>query len=128
MNDEELQAIRDRCDAATPGEWKIRIIEPEFENNAAQDDIVSIVAPMWEIADITTYERFVESSWNPAVDIADATFIAHARADIPALLAEVDRLRAALAEIASNGEFVPVWDIGRRMDVDIAKAALGVTP
>lgn len=31
-------------------------------------------------------------------DAADATFIAHARADVPALIAEIERLRALVAE------------------------------
>lgn len=36
------------------------------------------------------------SPWEPSTDEPDAVFIAHAREDVPALIAEVRRLRAAL--------------------------------
>ncbi len=35
---------------------------------------------------------------------ADATFIAHARTDVPTLCAEVRRLRAAMAAVCSEGD------------------------
>lgn len=39
---------------------------------------------------------------------------------------EIDRLRAALVEIAEADPWVEKSDIGRRNDIDIAKRALGI--
>ena len=93
----DTEAIRERCEAATPGPWEMRNIEPE-EYDAVTDEHFYIMAPMWEIANITTWERIVEPGWSREADIADATFIAHARADIPALLDELTQLRELYAD------------------------------
>lgn len=67
MDAKQLAEIKARCDAATPGPWYA-------DGWAAWDDLEN---------------TFVELS-----DFgADAKFIAHARTDIPALVAEVERLQ-----------------------------------
>lgn len=81
MTDDELNAIEQRANAATPGPWvdtdprHIRHAEP------------NIYAGDYEVADV--YD-------NNGCD--DSSFIAHARQDIPALIAEIRRLRAALLQ------------------------------
>lgn len=77
MNDKELKEIKERADAATPGPW---VEDRYFIVNPEEDCLV---------ADCGECEN--------------AKFIAHARADIPALLneidiknAEIERLREAL--------------------------------
>lgn len=55
---------------------------------------------------------------------SDAAFIAHAPADIAALLAEVDRLRAALTHISGPVAGSDLEDIIQRMK-RMARAALG---
>jgi hypothetical protein len=80
-NDEPLSAtqldeIRERCEAATRGPWKSYIEGREKMNGS------SFIMTAGE--DI--YLR-------GATD-ADQDFIAHARQDIPTLLAEIERLRA----------------------------------
>ena len=78
MTDEELDAIRKRCEAATPGPWYWWMSErPPFALGNDQDVNIGV-----EVA-----------------KIPDAEFVAAARADIPALLAEVDRLRAELVAL-----------------------------
>jgi hypothetical protein len=84
----ELDAIRARCDAISPAPWQT------VRNNFIKAD--------W----IPEDSRIV---WCPGADVAyvapvgpddgnaDAAFIAHARQDVPRLLAEVERLRARLA-------------------------------
>lgn len=80
MTDEELQAIKERCEAATPGPWQrhkyhhIRSAEG-IELNAGHYDLVEL------------------SSFNLE---ANRDFIAHAREDIPKLLAEIERLRISV--------------------------------
>jgi hypothetical protein len=71
-----LNEIRDRAEAATPGPWKSYIEGREKMNGS------SFIMTAGE--DI--YLR-------GATD-ADQDFIAHARQDIPMLLAEIERLRA----------------------------------
>ena len=71
MTPEQIRAIRERCERATPGHWRSR----------------------------KSVHRYVEIA-----------FIAHAREDIPALLAERDDLlvRIADAEVA-----LATWDESR---------------
>jgi hypothetical protein len=69
MTPEQLAAIKARADAATPGPW-------ESATTGVWSDIEG---DLW-VAD-TSHDY-------------DAAFIAHAREDVPALLAEVDKWRA----------------------------------
>ena len=75
MSDVEMKAIRERCDEASPGPWTLEDLKEEW---AVKDDWDSTVA-------FTVHDRIYGE--------ADATFIAHARDDIPALLTEIGRLR-----------------------------------
>lgn len=98
MTDEELDVIRQRAAKATRGPW------------LADDQVEDWVAPSKR--HVGVYVRFYQ--WNGRLNhvsfvtarrvghpngslrpIADADFIAHAREDIPALLAEIARLKAA---------------------------------
>lgn len=83
----DLDAIRARAEAATPGPWTMRdgwgpttdgLMHFTRIANGDHDSVLSADGP-----DI-------------AGSRANAEFIAHARHDIPALLAEVDRLRSQL--------------------------------
>lgn len=78
MTDEEAQAIAARVEAATPGPWHI----------TPAGEIVSVVARRM-VADA------LMSGYALGPDAENADFIAHAREDIPTLLAE----RTALLEI-----------------------------
>lgn len=72
----DLDAIRARCEAASPGPWRA--------TNGLLASIVAEVGCGW----------FVETDIGGSSRLAayDAAFIAHARTDVPALLAEVERL------------------------------------
>ena len=82
MSDLDLDAIRARADAATPGPWGFCI--PHNRDWPNPDPIFG-ATPGDEVA------------WTRRN--ADWNFIAHAREDIPALLDEVDRLRRACRTI-----------------------------
>jgi hypothetical protein len=74
MNKEELQAIKERCEKATPGPWEIDenlLVSHNFDEN---------------------YCEYVSDNW----DKDNAEFIAHAREDIPLLLVEINGLTAEL--------------------------------
>ena len=83
----DLDAIKDRAEAATLGRW---------EAKAARVYLVGtnlIIAACWR-------------PWGPVTGAgsieADAAFIAHARSDVPALVVEVERLRAENADLKRN--------------------------
>lgn len=95
MTDEQLAEIRLRCDAATEGPWEV----------AWKTDFI------WQLdGDGDRFEPIAEAHYAEGNHHNNATFIAHARADIPALLAEVERLREechdAKAERAHYGDIV----------------------
>lgn len=81
MTDLDLEAIKARAEKATPGPWDV-----EGPNWPGPDDSLEVFPK--ELGGVLAY---VQPVWD------DAEFIAHARADIPVLIAEVRRLRARLA-------------------------------
>jgi hypothetical protein len=90
----DLDAIRQREQAATEGPWihtgRNHISTPDIHVDEAN----------WGGEGLNGY-RLVCDGDEGAWRAADAEFIAHAREDIPALLAEIDRLRSQVAEITS---------------------------
>lgn len=83
ITDEELARIEALCDAATPGPW-IECVETSRDGLFQFSGIVSDAA-----------REHIAGSVNTA---GDSAFIAESRAAVPALVAEVRRLRAELAE------------------------------
>lgn len=90
MTDEELQAIRERVEKATAGPWKPHVVTCcglHYDHpGGGQHTNVSCSWATGPVARSGVHAH------------ADAAFISCARADIPALLSEVDGLRAALKE------------------------------
>jgi hypothetical protein len=76
---ENLEVIEARAAAATPGPWVVHTSDGSW-------DIYEGVPATVLILSAHRHEQ-------------DAMFVAHARADIPALVAEVRRLKAALAAV-----------------------------
>ena len=74
----DLDAIKARCEATTPGPWEV--------NGSPHDRHIATVGRHY----ITKPDRAGRSAHNDEI----AAFIAHARTDVPALAAEVERLRA----------------------------------
>lgn len=82
MNAEELAAIKARAEAASEGPWA------HYETQMADN---------WVMAGgtgVLTGTAVCE----PTYQRKDADFIAHSRTDIPALVAEVERLQKIIAE------------------------------
>lgn len=73
-----LDEIEARANAATPGPWTV------------SEDYSDVVGP--EGDQLASY-------WNPTSETRNGEFIAHARTDVPALVAEVRRLRDRVAEV-----------------------------
>ncbi|MCA1372419.1 MULTISPECIES: hypothetical protein [unclassified Bradyrhizobium] len=79
MNDpltaDEIEAIKARCEQATAGPWKSFI---ETRENISGSDFIQTEG---------------EDIYLTGATEADQDFIAHARQDIPRLIAEIERLR-----------------------------------
>jgi hypothetical protein len=84
MTDEELGEITARCEAATPGPWRSYL---EGRDHASGSDFIMT-------GEGTSRGEDIELS---GATRADQEFVAHARQDIPRLLAEVARLRELLS-------------------------------
>jgi hypothetical protein len=76
LSDKEINEIESRVSAATAADW----------HAVTRDGLNRIFA----------YDRFIDVAG--IVSEEDAVFIAHARLDIPRLVAEIARLRARLGE------------------------------
>ncbi len=88
MSGLDLTGIRARAAAATAGPW----------TTGRSDEVRRLVA---DVGGMLTVYSPGDAAWPKdfhAQAHADAEFIRHARADVPQLVAEVDRLRALLAE------------------------------
>jgi hypothetical protein len=77
LSDRDLQKIVGRCNAAAPGPWHASL---EGRDHTSGSDV------------ILTGKKGVEFEVSGATS-ADYDFIAHARQDIPRLVAEIIRLR-----------------------------------
>ncbi len=75
----DMEAIRQRCDRATPGPWKSYVEGRDHDSGSSF---------------IMTSREDIELL---GASVADQDFIAHARQDIPQLLAEIERLKATVA-------------------------------
>ena len=83
----DLEAIKARSEAASPGPWEGQAYRVYMGDRVMGD---RIVAACWRPWGPVTGDASIE---------ADVEFIAHARTDVPALVAEVERLRRGMALI-----------------------------
>lgn len=90
IDDAELDAMEQRCGAATPGPWWAWF---EGRDGFGGDSFIGQgsdepgTVPARRDLYLSTYKD------EPPVPVADYDFIAHARQDVPRLIAEVRRLR-----------------------------------
>ena len=95
LSKEQLDAVRARADAATPGPW-----EWQGDSLITLDDTASRYGPTgrcvlaFDRGDSMTLSGLVRNEH--VSNLEDAEFIAAARADIPALLAHIDALQDEL--------------------------------
>lgn len=92
MTDDELAAIERLCNSATPGPWKYT----DFRGDDIRLDMVS------QDGDGGADAFDHASDWTDLLTgenrYADAALMAYARTDVPALIAEVRRLRELLSQ------------------------------
>jgi hypothetical protein len=109
LTDDELAEMERRAGAATPGDWLHEIEtnprnESGMEYGLKNDTRYSVVVTSWVHGQAkdrllilgTSHSPFFERPVTPYISPEDAEFIAHARTDIPKLIAEVRRLKEIL--------------------------------
>lgn len=107
LTDENLTQIKERTEKATEGKWRHTLTTPEYD----------------------TYfigSSNVDGTFTPIGNIngeVDATFIAHAREDIPKLLAEIEYLRGRQAELLEYNRMY-LADI-KRMSAEVERLRAG---
>lgn len=100
INAEQLIAIKERAAKATPGPWDF-----DKGDNLRGDRRPAVI----EHFDYDHGERFIHGD---IADISDAEFIANARQDIPALVAEVERLLEAVEKLTEEKS-----ELAQRLDI-----------
>jgi hypothetical protein len=110
----DLEPIRQRADQATPGPWLA----------ASDNGRKTGIAVVGRAAMRGTGKAIAVFAGVDGDRHADAAFTAHARDDVPALIAEVERLRAQLAA-DPPGPLAVVWDVERLVDAILAGAERG---
>ncbi|SBT39021.1 hypothetical protein [Micromonospora auratinigra] len=105
LTEDELAAIEERAAAATPGPWHVRLLDDDHAANLVA------VGTTPDTGRDSRWPKFAAGELVAAtlvqfphryVDCADerwdenALFIAHAREDIPRLVAEIRRLRSGI--------------------------------
>jgi hypothetical protein len=91
ITDAELDAIAARADAATSGPWESFV---EGRDACGGDSFIRIGGLDDAAPDLyLTHYFWVERPTPVPAPVADLDFVAHARQDIPRLIAEIRRLR-----------------------------------
>lgn len=91
----EIEACRQRAEKATPGPWRKKHASGW---NVERENGGSTFVGIGEVTGNEVIALAVASYPGDDDLLSDAAFIAHARADIPALLATIDALQATIAE------------------------------
>ncbi len=91
MSEIDLDAIRERCEKATPGPWEAT--HRHVGLSAMDDESGGLGLEVEGPPDASLRGQFARG--------ADATFIAASRTDIPALLAHIARLEATIDQQAA---------------------------
>jgi hypothetical protein len=92
LTNEQLREMEERCKKATPGGWKI--FKDEHETRIGTN---WIHGQLKSYAPVVTTTVSVKRGTCVYIKDADAEFIAHAREDMPILIAEVIALRNELS-------------------------------
>ena len=101
----DLDAIEARVEAATPGPWTARLRDDMWEiNDGSGSNFVSIVESCWLPDDCDA------GQYGGIPDVDDARFIAHARTDVPALVAEL-RVAREVVEAAHKWKSALIWEL-----------------
>ncbi|GLC88674.1 hypothetical protein [Lysinibacillus piscis] len=97
MKQEQLDAIKERAVNATDGPWQVYEMEDGTQIGTVEHH-PQLKSPMHVVTMSYWGEKPYSRVW---IDKDNAKFIAHAREDVPALIAELERLKSELQGIIS---------------------------
>ena len=120
MTDLDLDAIEARANAATDGPWVVKH-EPAWEaDNVQHPDVITVGAQMWEADDepMTVCLVSTDHEDDPVDVLLDAEFIAHARTDVPALVAALREARTEVERLTADAGKRLSWAIFAVRDHD----------
>lgn len=122
---QRLAEIRARAEKATPGPWQsMRYGNSCLENgqHVGQSVVVNLPRP-WNSTWVGW--GFERNQYKTFLQDKDADFVSHARADVPFLLAEIDRLSAAPAPVAFRRVTAVGWycSCGHPNGINLAECA-----
>ncbi|WP_339260922.1 hypothetical protein [Lysinibacillus sp. FSL K6-3209] len=104
MNQEQLNAIKERALNATDGPWQVYEMEDGTHIGTAEHH-PQLKSPMHVVTMIYWGDKPHSRVF---IDKDNAEFIKHAITDVPALVAEVERLRETLAFYANGNSYFVV--------------------
>ena len=96
MNESQLKAIEERANKASNAPWIVEAGDYSGANWMIGATSVFLGGSAWDDKSYYITTQNVHASELEGDAKTDAEFIAHARSDVPALIAEVRRLRAKL--------------------------------
>jgi len=96
----DLAAIEERASAATEGPWEAQNLERDHGHRGIYWVSVDRPDEIKTVAEVDANDDGIEAIWR----MADAEFIAHARTDVPALLALVREQQAKLDAVRDLAE------------------------
>ncbi|MFF2179385.1 hypothetical protein ACFVT8_23480 [Lysinibacillus sp. NPDC058147] len=109
MKQEQLNAIKERVANATPGPW---------ESEETAEGHIDILSPDEYYTICQTQNENID-----CLNDGNTEFIKHAITDVPALVAEVERLRKALEQVMEVE--APIMEGWETTTYEIARQALG---
>ena len=117
ISSEEKAAIRQRCDAATPGEWmaknkSVRTLKSDGEERPWNTAPTGGDGGICNCLGGNSYATKKSDPINHQA-IRNADFIANAREDVPRLLDEIDTLTAELAQTQKERDDALRWVIDK---------------
>ena len=105
----DLDAIKARAEAATPGPWNLDSTDWAKKSPSGIRWIADSSVPqavVWVTPEPWDWENDDSDDDEIAQMVTDATFVAHARTDVPALIAEVERLRTGIRRCPDCWSFI----------------------
>ena len=126
MNEQELQAIEERANKASTAPWIVEAGPYSGRDWMIGSIAMFLGASCWDDKCYTVTTNQVHASELEGDAKTDADFIAHAREDVPALIAEVRELRAKLDAVPIDAiraiyDSVPVSNWTRKPLAEIRK-------
>lgn len=99
MTEKQLEEIKERCEAATPGPWRWRYRTFLTECGEYEDHPSVSTVTDCTICDLGDSNSYCSDGNGIYDEDSDAEFIAYAREDIPALLEEIEKLKEEIKNL-----------------------------